>query len=113
LGTNLVSWSARKQTTISRSNTEAEYKATANATTEVAWVQTLLKDIGVSSPKQARLWCNYLGAKYLASNHVFHGRVKHIEIDYHFVRERVARGLLQIAILSSRDQITDGFTEHL
>jgi hypothetical protein len=57
-------------------------------------IQTLLCEIGIPSPKQARLWCDNLGEKYLASKPVFHGRVKHIEIDYHFDRERVARGLL-------------------
>jgi hypothetical protein len=77
------------------------------------WIQTLLKEIGVPSPKQARSWCHNLGAKYLAYNPVFHGRVKYIEIDYHFVRERVARGLLQIDFVSLGDQVTDEFTKPL
>jgi hypothetical protein len=94
LGTNLVSWSVGKQPMIFRSSTEVEYKAAANVVAKVAWVQTLLKEMGIPSPKQARLLCDNLGAKYLTSNPVFHGRVKHIKIDYHFVRERVARGLL-------------------
>jgi hypothetical protein len=94
LGANLVSWSAHKQPTVSRSSTEAEYNAAANATAEVMWIQILLKEIGIPCPSQARLWCDNLGAKYLASNPVFHERVKHIEIDYHFVRERVVKGLL-------------------
>jgi hypothetical protein len=80
--------------TVSRSSTEAEYKAVANATSEVMWIQMLLLENGVSCPKQAKMWFDNLGAKYLASNPVFHGRVKHIEIYYHFVRERVAQGLL-------------------
>jgi hypothetical protein len=63
------------------------------------WIQILLKEIGIPCPSQARLWCDNLGAKYLASNPIFHGRVKHIEIDYHFVRERVVKGLLQFKIL--------------
>jgi hypothetical protein len=73
LGTNLVSWSARKKPTVSRSSTEVEYNTTTNVAVEVAWLQTLLKEIGVSSPKQERLWCDNLGAKYLASNPMFHG----------------------------------------
>jgi hypothetical protein len=74
LGSNLVSWSARKQATVSRSSTEAEYKAVANATAEVMWVQTLLKEIGVQVSPMARLWCDNLGATYLSLNHVFHAR---------------------------------------
>jgi hypothetical protein len=111
LGSNLVSWSARKQPTVSRSSTEAEYKAVANATAEIMWIQTLLKEIGIHAPKAARLWCDNLGAKYLSSNPVFHARTKHIEVDYHFVRERVMKNLLQIDFISTGDQIADGFTK--
>jgi hypothetical protein len=70
-------------------------------------------EIGVPCPRQAKLWCDNMGAKYLASNPVFHGRVKHIEIDYHFVRERVANGLLHINCVLTGDQIADGFTKPL
>jgi hypothetical protein len=55
LGDNLVSWSARKQATLSRSSTEAEYKAIANATAEIIWIQTLLQELGVPNPRAARL----------------------------------------------------------
>jgi hypothetical protein len=89
LDSNLISWSARKQSTVSRSNTEAEHKTIADTTAEIMWVQTLLKELNIFSPKAARLWCDNLGAKYLLANLVFHGRTKHIEVDYHFVRERV------------------------
>jgi hypothetical protein len=58
-----------------------EYKAAANATAEVMLIQTLLMELGIPSPKHAKLWCDNLGAKYLASNPVFSGRVKHVEID--------------------------------
>jgi histone deacetylase 1/2 len=99
LGTNLVSWSARKQATVSRSSTEAEYKALANATAEVMWIQTLLMELGVRAPRAAKLWCDNIGAKYLSANPVFHARTKHIEVDFHFVRERVARKLLDIGYI--------------
>ena len=89
-GSNLVSWSARKQVTVSRSSTEAEYKAMANATAEIIWIQSLLQELGVQSPPVARLWCDNIGATYLSANPMFHAQTKHIEIDYHFVRERVA-----------------------
>lgn len=113
LGSNLVSWSARKQPTVSRSSTEAEYKAIANATAELMWIQSLLKELKISCPPTARIWCDNIGATYLTANPVFHGRVKHVEIDFHFVRERVARKLLDVRVISTNDQIADGFTKAL
>lgn len=71
LGDNLVSWTARKQATVSRSSTEADYKALANATTEMMWIQKLLTELKVDHPSAAWLWCDNLGAKYLSANPVF------------------------------------------
>jgi hypothetical protein len=61
----------------------------------------------------AKLWCDNLSAKYLSANPVFHARTKYIEVDYHFVRKRVARKLLEINFVPSRDQVADGFTKPL
>jgi hypothetical protein len=113
VGGNLVSWTAKKQPTVSRSSTEAEYKALANATAEVLWVQKLLTELGVQHPPKARLWCDNLGATYLSANPIFHARTKHIEIDFHFVRERVAQKLLEIHFIHTGDQVADGFTKAL
>jgi histone deacetylase 1/2 len=113
IGPNLVSWSARKQATVSRSSTEAEYKALANATTELIWVEALLTELGIHLRQKPCLWCDNLGATFLSANPVFHARTKHIEIDYHFVRERVAANRLAIKFISSKDQIADGFTKAL
>lgn len=106
-----MSWSARKQTTMSRSSTKTEYKALANATAKVTWIQTLLQEIGVPSPPVAKLWCDNIGATYLSANAVFHGKTKHIEVDFHFVRERVSQKLLDIRYISTDDQVADGFTK--
>ena len=110
-GGNLISWSARKQPTVSRSSTEAEYKALANATAEMIWVQKILQEIDISHSLVARLWCDNLGAKYMSSNPVFHARTKRIEIDFHFVCERVAQKLLEVRFISTHDQLADGFTK--
>lgn len=112
IGGNLVSWSARKQKTVSRSSTEAEYRSLATATTEIIWIQSLLSELGFLTPTPT-LWCDNLGATYLTANPIFHARTKHIEIDYHFVRERVAQKKLQVRFISSKDQLADIFTKGL
>jgi len=85
----------------------------ANATAEIMWVQTLLQESKVHSPKTARILCDNLGAKYLSANPVFHARTKNIEVDFHFVRERVLQKLLEIEFVSSGDQVAAGFTKPL
>ena len=113
IGPNLISWSARQQATVSRSSTEAEYKSMANATAELIWLESLLKELGVRLQQTSILWCDNLGATYLSANSVFHARAKHIEIDFHFVRERVTRKQLQVRLISTKDQVADGFTKAL
>jgi hypothetical protein len=113
LGSNLISWSARKQATVSRSSTEAEYKAMANATAEVMWIQILMDELKIPCPRAARLWCDNMGAKYLSSNPVFHARTKHVEVDFHFVRDRVLQRRLDVRYISTKDQVADGFTKAL
>jgi hypothetical protein len=85
----------------------------ANATVEVLWVQAPLKELGVSNPPRARLWCDNMGAKYLASTSVFHGRMKHIEVDYHFVQDQVMKCCLDFWFISTLDQVVDSFTKAL
>ena len=111
LGPNLISWSSCKQPTVSRSSTEAEYKALENGTAEAVWIQSVLKELGVHQPSPPVLWCDNLGATYLSANPVFHARTKHIEIDFHFVREKVALGALGARFISSGDQLADVFTK--
>jgi hypothetical protein len=112
-GSNLISWCAKKQVTVSRSSTEAEYKALANATAEIIWIQSLLTELGVKQVQTPCLWCDNLGATYLSANPIFHARTKHIEIDFHFIRERVANKQLSIRFVHSKDQVADGFTKAL
>jgi histone deacetylase 1/2 len=111
VGPNLISWSSKKQPTVSRSSTEAEYKALANGTAEAMWISYLLKELGVTQQRAPILWCDNLGATYLTANPVFHARTKHIEIDFHFVRERVAEGALDVRFISTHDQLADVFTK--
>ncbi|CAN1283134.1 Retrovirus-related Pol polyprotein from transposon RE2 [Linum perenne] len=113
LGPNIISWSSRKQRTVSRSSTEAEYRALATASSEILWLTSLLHEIGFPTQQPPTVWCDNIGATYLSRNPVFHSRSKHLEIDFHFVRERVASKHLHVAYISTKDQIADALTKPL
>jgi Reverse transcriptase (RNA-dependent DNA polymerase) len=112
LGPNLLSWSSKKQTTVARSSTEAEYHGLAMVTAEVVWLKTLFCELGLVLPAPI-LWCDNLGATFLANNPAFHARTKHIELDYHFVREKVADGTIHVKFICSQDQLADALTKPL
>uniref|UniRef100_A0A2N9FT93 Integrase catalytic domain-containing protein n=1 Tax=Fagus sylvatica TaxID=28930 RepID=A0A2N9FT93_FAGSY len=113
LGHNPITWSAKKQLTVSRSSTEAEYRALASASAELCWLRALIKDLGIYLYDPPILWCDNVSALAIASNPVFHARTKHIEVDFHFIRERVVRKDLQVKFVSTVDQLADIFTKGL
>lgn len=89
LGSTLVSWASRKQKVVARSSTEAEYRSLAHAAAEVSWIQSLLKEINMLTNSPPVLWCDNTSTLSLAANPVLHARSKHVEIDLHFVRDKV------------------------
>ncbi|CAN6717488.1 unnamed protein product [Malus baccata var. baccata] len=113
LGTNPISWSSKKQQTVSRSSTEAEYRALSSTAAELDWIQQLLAFLKVSVRSTPVLFCDNLSAIALSFNPVQHQRTKHIEIDVHFVRERVARNQLIVQFVSSQEQFADILTKGL
>ncbi|TYK08058.1 putative mitochondrial protein [Cucumis melo var. makuwa] len=113
LDSNPISWSSKKQPTVSRSSTEAEYRSLATTTTDLYWIQQLLCDLHVPLKTSQTLWCDNVFAISLAHNPVFHARTKHIEIDYHFVREKVIRKDIFIRYVSSNNQLADILTKPL
>jgi hypothetical protein len=84
---NLISWSSKRQHTISRSSAEGEYRGAVNAVAESCWIQQLLDELG-HSPQKSIVFCDNVNASYVSSNPVHHQRTKHVKIDLHFVRRR-------------------------
>ncbi|CAL8158058.1 unnamed protein product [Prunus armeniaca] len=113
LGTNLISWCSKKQPTVSRSSTESEYRALSHACAETNWLCSLLHELGVRLQFPVQLFCDNLSTTYMAANLVFHARTRHVELDYHFVREKVALGSHQVCFIPSVDQPADLFTKAL
>jgi hypothetical protein len=113
LGDCLIAWSAKKQAVVSRSSTEAEYRSLSIITAELFWIRMLLKEIQVYLAAPPVQWCDNISALALASNPVFHARTKHIEVDYHFVREKVLNRDILLKFISTQDQVANLFTKGL
>ncbi|CAN6458128.1 unnamed protein product [Victoria cruziana] len=112
-GDSLISWRCKKQSKVSLSSTEAEYRAMATTNMKLVWLKSLLKDMGVSALNNVKMFCDNKSAIYIASNHTFHERTKHIEMDCHYIREEVLMKKLELAYVPSEFQLGDFFTKSL
>jgi len=113
LGRTPISWSSRKQLSVARSSTEAEYKALADTASELLWVLSLFTELGHIPTANPVIYCDNLGATSLSANPVFHSRMKHIALAYHFIRENVQKGKFQVSFVSTDDQLADILTKPL
>ena len=102
---NLVSWSSKRQPVVSRSSAEAEYRAVANGVAEASWLSPLAKSTLV--------YCDNVSAVYLSTNPVQHQWTKHVKIDLHFVRDRVALGDVRVLHVPTTSQFANIFIKGL
>ncbi|GAV73534.1 hypothetical protein CFOL_v3_17018, partial [Cephalotus follicularis] len=113
VGGNLVSWKSKTQSVIARSSAESKYRAMANVTCELMRIRQLLGKLRFGDPSPMQLWCDNQAAIHIASNPVFHERTTHVEVDCHFIREKLQQKLISTNFVRTAEQLADMFTKSL
>jgi hypothetical protein len=115
LGNGAVSWSSKRQPTVALSSCEAEYMAVTQCVKEAIWLQGLLGEIGYSGKDKdnVQLFGDNMGALALAQNPEYHARSKHIDVQWHFVREKIQEKLVTLNYLPTDRMVADGLTKPL
>ncbi|MCO5563234.1 hypothetical protein L7F22_016871 [Adiantum nelumboides] len=113
IGNGMISWSSKKQPTVALSSTEAEYRGAALATCEESWLRALMADFGFDNVDSVTIYCDNISSIMLAKNPVYHAPTKHIEVHYHFIREKVLATEIDLVYVKTNDQVADIFTKAL
>ena len=113
VGGNLVSWRSKKQVVVSMSTAEAEHRAMALALCEMMWLKSLLKELRVLKNETMLLHCDNVAAINITNNPIQFDRIKHVEIDRFFIKEKIDSGALMLEYVKSRDQLGDCLTKGL
>jgi hypothetical protein len=113
MGTGAVCWSAKKQTVVVDSSTEAEYVSASSAGREILWMRSLLREIGINIKGPTCLMVNNQSALKVLKNPEHHGRMKHIAIKWHWIRDSIKHGEIEAHFLPTREMIADIFTKAL
>ncbi|MCO5612236.1 hypothetical protein L7F22_066500 [Adiantum nelumboides] len=102
-GSAVIIWSSKKQPTLALSSREMEYRGATVAACEVAWLEMLLQYLEIQVQDPVVIYCDNLNSIELARNPVFHAHTKHIEVHYHFIKERVLDGNIDLAYVGTED----------
>ncbi|KAL6323249.1 hypothetical protein AAG906_029256 [Vitis piasezkii] len=111
LGGNLVTWRSKKQPVVARSSTEAKFKAIAQGICELLWTKIILTDLCITLKEPMRLYCDDQATKNIAHNLVHHDRTNHMEIDRHFIKEKLGIRLICTPYVPSSKQLADILTK--
>ena len=113
LGGNLVTWKSKKQSVVARSSAKAEFRAMAQGICELLWLKIILEDLKIRWDEPMRLYCDNKSAISIAHNPVQHDRTKHIEVDRHFIKEKLDSGMICTPYVSTQNQLADILTKGL
>ncbi|KAI5056117.1 hypothetical protein GOP47_0029638 [Adiantum capillus-veneris] len=108
-----ISWLSKKQPIVATSSCEAEYRTVFTATVECVWLRRLMVELGVGQDTPNTIYTDSQSALAVARNPVFHARTKHIEVHYHYVRERLSEGEISLAYVPTPDNLAGLFTKTL
>lgn len=96
---------------VARSSPEAEYRGVAKATTELVWIKMFLEEVGLPKCGTIKLWCDNRAAIHIANNPVFRERTKHIELDCHYIRDKVKEKIITLKHIKFEAQVADIMTK--
>ncbi|KAL6320112.1 hypothetical protein AAG906_004621 [Vitis piasezkii] len=113
LGSGVISWVSKKQGSVAQSSAEAEYISASLATSQAIWLRRILEDIKEKQNEATYLLCDNKSAIAIAKNYVFHSRTRHIAVKYHFIKEAISDGEVQLMYCKSEEQVADIFTKAL
>jgi hypothetical protein len=113
LNESLITWASHKEKTVALSSCEAEFMAATEAAKQGLWLRSLLSELTAKQPKSVTLYVDNSSAIALMKNLVFHGRSKHIDIKYHFIRECVERKQIVVKRVWTKEQKADTLTKAL
>ena len=111
VGGNLVTWKSKKQKVVARSSAEAEYRGMAHGVCELLWLKNVLQDLGVKPKCAMQLYCDNKAAIDISQNPVQHDRTKHVEVDRHFIKEKLDAKIISFPFVPTEEQLADILTK--
>ncbi|CAJ2670756.1 unnamed protein product [Trifolium pratense] len=113
LGSGAISWSSRKQPIVTLSTTEAEFVAAASCSCQCVWLGNVLKHLRISQKNTTIINCDNSSSIKLSKNPILHGRCKHIDVRFHFLRDLAKDGIIELVHCRTQDQLADIMTKPL
>ena len=110
---NVITWRSKKQIVVARSSAEAEYRAMAHGVCEAIWIKRLLEELKIEYEAPIQLYCDNQSTISIAHNPIHHDRTKHVEVDRHFIKEKIDGGIISIRYVHTDHQLADILTKGL